>query len=618
MSLFAELKRRNVFRAGIAYLVAAWLLLQITDVLSGVLGLPELVGKAVFLILLVGLVPVVVFSWAYEITPEGVKREADVRPEESIAPQTARKLDIAVITMLVAVAALVLYDRLVPQPVAMPGVADQAASVPADDAQSESVMLPPASAVNGSGASVAVLPFVNMSPDPDNEYFSDGVSEEILNVLADVKDLRVAARTSSFAFKGSSLGIAEIADKLGVDYVLEGSVRKSGDQLRITAQLVQAGNGFHVWSESYDRTLTNIFAIQDEIAASIADVLKVQLGDRVRPYTRVNDLEPELYEQFLKARFLLRRRNEADENEAIGLLREIVTTEPRFPDGLALLAEGLAQRLNMARYRGRTTRPEDRAEIEDLVTQALELEPEQALAHLVDAYLAIRDNSPLEVIRKMQRAVELDPSEPRPHHWLAMRYQLAGYLERSRNEARIAVDLDPENANTHAMLGITLLLLGDFDKAEPHFREQLRLGNPDGATNIIRTTVLMGESERARTLIDELPWGRPQDRERAERFLDAVEDRSRVPEFVAWVGSSTEEHLRADYELFTLGRFEEAFELANAGEGLAWADFWAEARMLPAFEARVEEARLNEVWDALGPPPACRKVAARYDCGPAD
>jgi TolB-like protein len=617
MSLFAELKRRNVFRVGIAYLVAAWLLLQITDVLSGVLGLPEFVGKAVFLILLVGLVPALVFSWAYEITPEGVKREADVRPDESIGPQTARKLDIVVIAMLVAVAALVLYDRLIPEPSPPLGTADSAATKRADEAASESVAVKSAPAVDGTVSSVAVLPFVNMSPDPDNEYFSDGVSEEILNVLADVKDLRVAARTSSFAFRGSSLGISEIADQLGVDYVLEGSVRKSGDQVRITAQLIQAGDGFHVWSESYDRTLTNIFAIQDEIAASIADVLEVQLSDRGRAYTRVNDLEPEVYEQFLKARFLLRRRNEADENEAIRLLQEIVTAEPRFPGGLALLAEGLTQRLNMARFRGRTTGPDDRAEIQGLVSRALDLEPELALAHLIDAYLAISDNDPLEVIRKMQRAVELDPSEPRPHHWLAVRYQLAGYLERARSEAQIAVDLDPENANTHAMLGTTLLLLGDFASAEAHFREQLRLGNPSGASNIIRTAVLAGEAERARILVDELPWSQPQDRERSERFVDAIEDRSRIPEFVSWVSRNTDQHSRADYELFALGRFEEAFELTNA-EGLAWADYWSEARTLPAFEASIEEARLPDVWDAIGPPPACRKVAGRYDCGPGD
>ncbi len=607
MSLFAELKRRNVIRVGIAYFVAAWLLLQITDVLSGVLGLPEFVGKAVFLVLLIGLVPVLVFSWAYEITPEGVKREAELAPGESTAHLAARKLDTAVIVMLLAVAALVLYDRLVPETMGPTDTANRATS--------ESGPVPSAPLPNGTELSVAVLPFVNMSSDPDNEYFSDGVSEEILNVLADVKDMRVAARTSSFAFKDSSLGIAEIADKLGVDYVLEGSVRKSGDQVRISAQLIHAVDGFQLWSESYDRRLTSIFAIQDEIAANVADVLEVQLVDQGRNYTRVKDLEPEMYEDFLKARFLLRRRNLADMDEAIRLLREIVAAEPGFPEGLAILAEGLTQRLNISRFRGLAAGPEDRAEIEDLVSRALELEPELALAHLIDGYISSRDNDSLEVIRKMQRAAELDPSEPRSHHWLAMRYQMAGYLERAKSEGEIAVDLDPENANTHGMLGTTLLLLGEFSKAEAQFREQLRLGNPGAAANIIRAAVLAGEPERARALVDELPWGRPQDRERAERFLDAVEDPALIPDFVSWVGQSPE-RLRADYELFELGRFDDAFELTNAQHGPAWADYWAEARTLPAFEARIEEARLPDVWDAIGPPPACRKVADRYDCGP--
>ncbi len=615
MSLFAELKRRNVFRVGIAYLVAAWLLLQVTDVLSSVLGLPEFVGKSVFLILLVGLVPALVFSWAYEITPEGVKREGTARRRDGDVHQTARKLDTAVIVMLVAVAALVLYDRLVPEAALPPGNANEAASAPSEPTEPGSVAAFPATTVDEIESSVAVLPFVNVSPDPDNEYFSDGVSEEILNVLAGVEDLRVAARTSSFAFKNSSLGIAEIANKLGVDYVLEGSVRKSGDQVRITAQLVQAGDGFQVWSESYDRRLTNIFAIQDEIAASIAEVLEVQLSDRARSYTSIQDLGPELYEQFLKARFLMRRRNDADISEAIRLLQGIVTAEPRFPDGLALLAEGLSQQLNMAAFRGRETDSQDWAEVEDLVSRSLELEPDLALAHLIDAFLAIRDNDSLEVIRKMQRAVELDPAEPRPHHWLAMRYQMAGYLERARSEGQIAVDLDPENANTQGMLGTTLLLLGEFSEAEARFREQLRLGNPFGAINIIRTAVLMGEPERARSLVDQLAWDRPQGRERAELFLDAVTDESLVPNFVAWVRQSPE-RLSAGYELFILGQFEDALELTNAKNSPVWADYWAEARTLPAFEAHVKEARLSDVWDAIGAPPACQKVADRYDCGP--
>jgi len=159
-----------------------------------------------------------------------------------------------------------------------------------------------------SGQSIAVLPFVNMSADADNEYFSDGVSEEILNVLAGVPELKVAARTSAFAFKGSNQSIAEIAAKLGVSYVLEGSVRKVGDQVRITAQLIKADDGFHLWSQSYDRELTNIFAIQDEIAGSIAEMLEVQLLGEQKNFTTTKDLSPENYEKFLKARFLICRR----------------------------------------------------------------------------------------------------------------------------------------------------------------------------------------------------------------------------------------------------------------------------------------------------------------------
>ncbi|MEJ2534173.1 MAG: hypothetical protein P8008_01515 [Gammaproteobacteria bacterium] len=625
MKFLVELQRRNVIRAGLAYGLFAWALLQVVDFVLDVIGAPNWIMQTLVVLALAGLPAVLVFAWVFELTPEGFKRDAEVPRERSARPQTARRLDGVILVSIALLAAFLIADRFQPTPPPEPATApaepaEQAASkAPASEETPVSSTDAAVTVLPTDGArSIAVLPFVNMSPDPDNEYFADGVSEEILNVLVDVEDLRVAARTSSFAFKGSALGIAEIAEKLGVEYVLEGSVRKAGDQLRITAQLIQAKDGFHLWSETYDRRLTNIFAIQDEIADNIARVLEVELAGGDHSYTRVQDLPPELYEKFLKARFLVRRRNEADTNEAIGLLREVTAAEPQFPDGLALLAEALSYRGEFRVIRGGERDPDDESDIGQLVSRALALEPDHALAYLLDAWLVNRPDSPLEIILKMRRAIELDPSEQRPHHWLSIRYMLAGYLERGKEEAAIAVELDPDQANARGQLGLALQLLGSHSEAETQFREQLRLGNPSAANDLVDTAVLAGDLERARNLTKELPWSDPADADRIDRFLDVAEDPRNVPEFVAYLRANPVQARRAYLELMTLGEYEAAYELYNGNFWRAWAEQFADARALPEFQSYIRENRLPEVWDALGPPPACRKAGDTYDCAPED
>ncbi len=243
MSLFAELKRRNVFRVGVAYAVAAWLLIQVTDIMVPTLGLPEWIGKATIFLLIIGFVPAIIFAWAFELTPEGIKREKDVDRSQSITAQTGRKLNYAITALLALAVVYLLMDKFSP---AEPG-ADSGPVTAAVDSTAEPVE---------NLKSIAVLPFVNMSDDAANEYFSDGISEEILNALAKVKDLKVAGRTSSFAFKGENQDLRRIGEALGVKHILEGSVRKAGNTVRITAQLVQVDDGFHLWSDTYDRELT--------------------------------------------------------------------------------------------------------------------------------------------------------------------------------------------------------------------------------------------------------------------------------------------------------------------------------------------------------------------------
>lgn len=279
MNLFRELKRRNVFRVGLAYLVGAWLIAQVIQLAAESFEAPDWIMKMLIVALVIGFPAVIFFSWAYELTPEGLKRESDVASEDSITHATARRLDYVTIFLVVLAVAFVAWDRFMPDR----ETATSGTTAAAPPAVEPSAPVPPAPAVD---RSIAVLPFANMSDDPENEYFADGLSEELLNRLAQLPELRVAGRTSSFVYKGQNRDLREIASDLGVANILEGSVRRSGDNVRITAQLIRATDGFHLWSQTYDRTIDDIFATQDEIAERVATNLDVVMDDGKREMMR--------------------------------------------------------------------------------------------------------------------------------------------------------------------------------------------------------------------------------------------------------------------------------------------------------------------------------------------
>ena len=259
--LLQELKRRNVFRVGVAYVVVSWLVIQVIETVSDPLGLPDWTEAFFIVLVLAGLPIILLFSWAFELTPEGLKKTKEVDESESVTADTGKKLNQTIIVVLVLALAYFIWERQ--------GLVEQA------EQSTEQV----AEVVETTGAtSVAVLPFVNMSNDPDQEYFSDGISEELLNLLAKIPELRVPARTSSFQFKGQNLDIGDVAKQLNVKHVLEGSVRKADVRVRVTAQLIEADTGYHLWSDTYDRELDDIFAIQDEISAAIVSALSETLG----------------------------------------------------------------------------------------------------------------------------------------------------------------------------------------------------------------------------------------------------------------------------------------------------------------------------------------------------
>ena len=280
MTIFHELKRRNVFRVGVAYLLAAWVLLQIVDLVLDVIGAPEWILQVFALAAAIGLPTVLIFAWAFELTPEGLKRESQVDRSSSITPQTGRKLDRAIIVLLVLTVTALLTDRYLnlerrgDQP-----AAEQTTDKPVTDATSTSGQ-------TVTQRSVAVLPFLALSSGADDEYFADGLTEEILNALSQLPELLVTARTSAFHFKGQDLPVQEIATQLGVRHIVEGSVRRAGERLRVTAQLIRTSDGFHLWSENYDSTEADTIEMQEDIAEKIALAMDVVMDEEKRDRMR--------------------------------------------------------------------------------------------------------------------------------------------------------------------------------------------------------------------------------------------------------------------------------------------------------------------------------------------
>ena len=357
MSLFTELKRRNVFRVAIAYAVVAWLVMQVADVMIDNIGAPPWLFKFIVLLLAIGLPVALVFAWAFELTPEGLKREKDVDRTQSIASQTGRKLDRVIIVVLVLAVAYLFWESRGPgQPLTVP--ADSHAKSPAQRDSAANAQAPDAERP-ARAHSIAILPFLNMSPDPDQDYFSDGVTEEIINAVVKIPGVQVPARTSVFGYKGHQGDVRKIGQELGVAYVLEGSVRTQGDQVRVTAQLIKVDDGFHVWSEAFDRRVENIFAVQEEIAAAIAEQLVGELGEGVRtvPNRTSNMLAYDLY---LQGRAALRQRQDA----SVDLLTRATEADPEFAPAWAALAIAYQ------------SVPEDNAKASEAADKALALDPD--------------------------------------------------------------------------------------------------------------------------------------------------------------------------------------------------------------------------------------------------
>ena len=481
MSVIAELKRRNVVRVAVMYGLGAWLILQVAELLFDVLDLPGWTSRFVLGLLLLGFPLVLIFSWVYELTPEGLKKQQEVDLNQSITHETGRKINYLIGALAVLAIVMMAAERFIPRAAPIPAATEAA---------------PPAEApVEAATKSIAVLPFVNMSSDTGNEYFADGLAEELLNLLAKLPELRVIGRTSSFQFKGRNEDLRVIGETLNVAHILEGSVRKSGEKVRITAQLIRAADGSHLWSETYDRTLDDIFAVQDDIAGEVVKALKLTLlGAAPTPHSKPQDSEA--YNLALQGRFFFDKRGREDLERSVDYFRQAIERDPAYAPAWAGLSQAYAYQadngyVSAADGYGQARETAEKALVLDsqLVDahlamgqihsaydwdwaaadasfrEALDLEPGSAEVLRQAGSQALTVGRFSEAIDLINKAIERDPLRPNSYNTLGRALLAVNRDAEAEAAIRKALELDPDGVYRHMLLGLVLLLQGKADAA---------------------------------------------------------------------------------------------------------------------------------------------------------
>ena len=463
--LIGELQRRNVFRVAMLYLVASWVTLQMADVGVSLLGLPGWTGRLVVLLLAIGFPVAVVVAWAYELTPDGLKRDHAVPPEESIAHVTGRKLDLLIVAVSVLAILVVAADRFIPRASQSPQAIGAAAAV---------ASAPPAIDTR----SIAVLPFVNMSEDASNVYFSEGLSEDLINSLARLPRLRVIGRTSSFQFKDKQADVRAIGEALGVATVLEGSVQKLDERVRVNAQLVSTADGSEVWADTFERDLGDAFAIQDDIVAEVVKALRMELAG---PGARRDEApsDPEAYTLALKGRYFLNRNTRADLRKAAEFYRAAIAQAPDYAKAWAGLAGVYYAQTSYNHLPVSVGLKAMRA----AVARALQLDPDlPAGHHMLAAIQKDYDWDWAGAERSIARAQRLAPGNPDVLRQAGTLKMIRGSPEDAIALYRQSLELDPLQLTTLNNLAIAQYYQGHLDDAAGTIAKLVEL-NPhsDGA-----------------------------------------------------------------------------------------------------------------------------------------
>lgn len=467
MTLFAELKRRNVIRVAIAYVAISWLLIQVVETVFPVYGLSDATIRFVITAVAIGFIPVLVLSWVFELTPGGLKKDSEVDHSRAIALAGSKRFDRVILVVLALALGYFAFDKFVLDPARDVELVEEATEQALTQARVESF----------GDKSIAVLPFVNMSSDPEQAFFSDGIAEEMLNLLAKIPQLRVTSRSSSFEFRGDGINIPEVAKKLNVAHILEGSVRKSGNLVRITVQLIEAESDTHLWSETYDRSLDDIFAIQDEVAMAVVKQLRINLlGDTPRA-TRVNVLAYPLY---LQARQIIGLLQIDQLATAEGLLVRALEIDPTYVDALLALATAYW-------YQGHwgDVSRERRAELDRLVDEtrakAVVLDPDNPSLKLIMAWDKLSENDLVAEASLVEDALDAEPSNFGALRLGAVIATAIGQTELARKIYEYLVDRHPLELWVHFDVGVIYLNMGRFDDALHHYETAASL-SPDTVT----------------------------------------------------------------------------------------------------------------------------------------
>jgi len=500
MSFLDELKRRNVLRVALAYLAGAWLLLQIADVILNNVGAADWIFPTLLGVLAIGFIPALVSAWVFEWTPAGLARESAIDRTDSGARSNTRTFDRVLILLLTVAVAYFAFDKF--------------------------VLSPSPEVMTNADRSIAVMPFVNLSEDQANEYFADGISEEMLNLLARIPELRVISRSSTFTFKGEDIDIKEVGEQLDVAHILEGSVRKSGDTVRITAQLIDARTDTHVWSETYDRKLQDIFAIQDEVAESVVGRLRVTLLGRV---ATARFVDPDAYNLFLQARYVLNQYDASRLPEARQLLQEALDIAPDYALAMAELARVYA------RMSAKQDLPEDTVNeyldnMQSLIARAMALDPDEATVQMYyGSSLGRLQGELVAGAEHVARAVELAPTDAYILRLAGLYARRMGKIEAANTIFEFLVSRDPLCTSCKFSLAIGYRGVGRLDEADELLQRILDTEYSQQARWMLGANqILRGDPQAALAKFDQIEPGHEL---RAEGRAIAFHDLGRIEDF---------------------------------------------------------------------------------------
>lgn len=560
MSLYEELKRRNVLRVATAYIVAAWLIIQVVETTFPAFGFSDGALRLAIIVLAIGFIPVVIGSWVLQLTPEGIRLDTDGAVSQAADGQSGRWLDRAIIVFLVLGISYFAFDKFVLAP-------ERAAK-----SEAEAVEQARAEAIVGfyGDRSIAVIPFDNMTSDPEQEYFVDGIAEEVLNLLARIRELRVISRSSAFAFKGQNLEIPDIAERLGVAHILEGSVRRAGNRVRVTAQLIEARTDTHLWSKTYEREFENVFAIQDEIAADVARNLELTL---LEPLPRSHYVDPEVIALTAQAKQLAEVRNPNVGNDMYELLSQALEIDPNYVPAMEWMMSANFFRANA----GVISREEDDRLGQELTRRILAIEPDNAMVDISMAWESAYLSNDLEKAAFLfERALEKDLSNSNHVRIAGGFARSIGRIELAERLMEHAVAIDPLCYQCLYHLSRTYIYSGRYEESLKARERYLKLGT-GGEYHYGLTLLLQGKAEQAR-----------------QHFATADLREDRVRAGTAMALYSLGEFEAADQHLAALIAFEGGLEPELIAEVAAWQN-----KTDLAFEKIEEIVEQGRIWVSL-------------------